>query len=87
MTRQAGLTLALLHAAVSRVEKDAMDTLMVLGGESFLTAGEPALSTPLWGVINAGDTVVVSQLPEQLRNSDCRDHDHIYGVWSNRFRG
>ena len=31
------------------------------------TAGEPALATPLWGMLYADDAGVVSQSPEKLR--------------------
>ena len=37
------------------------------GGQGEATVGEPALATPLWGMLYADDAGVVSQLPEQLR--------------------
>ena len=37
------------------------------GGRGEVTAGEPVLVTPLWGMLHADDAGVVSQSPEQLR--------------------
>ena len=56
-----------------KADKGTMDALVPLrkkkgaGGQGGATAGESALVTPLWGVLYADGTGVISQLPEQLR--------------------
>ena len=50
--------------------KDIVDALVRLRkktGVKGATRGEPVLETSLWGMLYAGDTGVVSQLPNQLR--------------------
>ena len=37
------------------------------GGQREATAGEPVLATSLWGMVDADDTGVISQLPKQPR--------------------
>ena len=66
---------AVINVAYTRfkVDTDIMGALVHLKknkaavGRGKATAGEPALTTTLWGVINADNTGVVSQPPEQLR--------------------
>ena len=66
---------AVIHVASTRfkADKSIMDALLHLrkkrgaGGRGEATAGESVLATPLWGMIYADDTGVVSQSPEQLK--------------------
>ena len=37
------------------------------GGRGEANAGEPALSSSLWGMLYSDDTGVISQSPEQLK--------------------
>ena len=56
-----------------KADKGIMDTLVHLKkkrgarGRGEATAGESVLATPLWGMLYADDSGVVSQSPEQLR--------------------
>ena len=66
---------AVINAASTRfkADKGIMDALVQLcrekgaGGRGETPAGESVLATPLWGMLYADDTRVVSQSPEQLR--------------------
>ena len=66
---------AVINVAYTRFkgDRDIMDALVHLrkkrgaGGRVEATVGEPVLATPLWGILYADDTGVVSQSPEQLR--------------------
>ena len=55
-----------------KADKGTMDALMHLrkkkgaGGQGGTTAAEPALVTPLWGVLYADGAGVISQIPKQL---------------------
>ena len=67
---------AVINVASTRfkADKSIMDALMHLRkkkgarGRGEAIAGESVLATPLWGMLYADDSVVVSQSPEQLRN-------------------
>ena len=58
-----------------KADKDSMDALIHLrkkrveGGRGEATTGESVLATPLWGMLCADDAGVVSQSPEQLRET------------------
>ena len=69
---------AIINVASARfkADKGIMDALEHLrkkrgaggrGGRGEATVGESVLATPLWGILYADDTGVVSQSPEQLR--------------------
>ena len=66
---------AVINVACTRfkADKGIMDALVHLrkkkgaGGRGEATAGESALTTPLWGMLYADDAEVVSQSSEQLR--------------------
>ena len=66
---------AVMNVASTRfkADKGIMDALVHLrkkrgaGGREEATVGESALATPLWGMLYADDSGVVSQAPEQLR--------------------
>ena len=68
---------AVIHVASTRFKADTniMDALVHLrkkrgaGGRGEATAGESVLATPLWGMIYADDTGLVSQSPEQLKEA------------------
>ena len=69
------LVAAVINVAYTRFKanKDTMDALVhtrkkrETGGWGEATVGEPAVATPLWGMLYADNTGVVSQSSEQLR--------------------
>lgn len=66
---------SVIYMTLTRFEtdKDVMDVFMSLrnkigaGGRGVATGEDSALATSTWGILQADDTAVVSESPEQLR--------------------
>ena len=86
---------AVINVASTRfkADKGIMNALVHLrkkrkaGGRGGATAGEAVLATPLWGMLYADNTGVVSQSPGKLRKMMGSDRGRVRGVWPHRIGG